>query len=160
MDNLYRFGSVEVICEGYDYPDDPYILKGTAAHSLFRSPNFWLTPLPFLGKNLLHISGFFLCITCIQEKERLQSPLGKIDFQLMEKYILTYLEVSKLNAIEFKLCLSRIEDSMQLFELEYYIYKKNFLLLWGLPDSRNISNFSWHSSIKFGKILRFRKSSE
>jgi len=29
MDNLYRFGSVEVICEGYDYPDDPYILKGS-----------------------------------------------------------------------------------------------------------------------------------
>ena len=29
MDNLYRFGSVEVICEGYDYPDDPFILKGS-----------------------------------------------------------------------------------------------------------------------------------
>ncbi len=29
MDNLYRFGNVEVICEGYDYPDDPYILKGS-----------------------------------------------------------------------------------------------------------------------------------
>ena len=28
MDNAYRFGSVEVVCEGYDYPDDPYILKG------------------------------------------------------------------------------------------------------------------------------------
>lgn len=26
---FYRFGSVEVICEGYDYPDDPYILKGS-----------------------------------------------------------------------------------------------------------------------------------
>lgn len=29
MDNLYRFGSVEVVCEGYDYPDDPYITKGS-----------------------------------------------------------------------------------------------------------------------------------
>lgn len=29
MDNLYRFGSVEVVCEGYDYSDDPYILKGS-----------------------------------------------------------------------------------------------------------------------------------
>ena len=29
MDNLYRFGSVEVVCEGYDYADDPYILKGS-----------------------------------------------------------------------------------------------------------------------------------
>ena len=29
MDNAFRFGSVEVICEGYDYPDDPYILKGS-----------------------------------------------------------------------------------------------------------------------------------
>lgn len=29
MDNAYRFGSVEVVCEGYDYPDDPFILKGS-----------------------------------------------------------------------------------------------------------------------------------
>ena len=29
MDNLYRFGSVEVVCEGYDYPEDPYITKGS-----------------------------------------------------------------------------------------------------------------------------------
>jgi len=26
---FHRFGNVEVICEGYDYPDDPYILKGS-----------------------------------------------------------------------------------------------------------------------------------
>jgi len=25
MDNLYRFGEIEVVCEGYDYPDDAYI---------------------------------------------------------------------------------------------------------------------------------------
>ncbi|XP_067122393.1 store-operated calcium entry-associated regulatory factor-like [Centruroides vittatus] len=29
MDNDYRFGSVEVLCEGYDYPNDPYILRGS-----------------------------------------------------------------------------------------------------------------------------------
>jgi len=29
MDNNYRFGKVEVTCEGYDYPDDPYILAGS-----------------------------------------------------------------------------------------------------------------------------------
>lgn len=29
MDNAYRFGNIEVICEGYDYPDDPYVLKGS-----------------------------------------------------------------------------------------------------------------------------------
>ncbi|PIK44890.1 putative store-operated calcium entry-associated regulatory factor-like [Apostichopus japonicus] len=29
MDNAYRFGMIEVICEGYDYPDDKYILKGS-----------------------------------------------------------------------------------------------------------------------------------
>ncbi|XP_078657592.1 store-operated calcium entry-associated regulatory factor-like [Branchiostoma floridae x Branchiostoma belcheri] len=29
MDNAYRFGYVEVSCEGYDYPDDPYILRGS-----------------------------------------------------------------------------------------------------------------------------------
>ncbi|XP_020911780.1 store-operated calcium entry-associated regulatory factor [Exaiptasia diaphana] len=29
MDNKYRFGEVAVNCEGFDYPDDPYILKGS-----------------------------------------------------------------------------------------------------------------------------------
>ncbi|XP_076462438.1 store-operated calcium entry-associated regulatory factor-like [Babylonia areolata] len=29
MDNAFRFGSVEVTCEGYDHPNDPYILKGS-----------------------------------------------------------------------------------------------------------------------------------
>ena len=29
MDNSYRFGRLDVICEGYDYPDDPYILQGS-----------------------------------------------------------------------------------------------------------------------------------
>ena len=25
----FRFGNVEVVCEGYVYPDDPFILKGS-----------------------------------------------------------------------------------------------------------------------------------
>lgn len=29
MDNAYRFGTVEVTCEGYGYPDDPYVLRGS-----------------------------------------------------------------------------------------------------------------------------------
>ncbi|XP_041466662.1 store-operated calcium entry-associated regulatory factor-like [Lytechinus variegatus] len=29
MDNAYRFGQIEVICEGYSSPDDEYILKGS-----------------------------------------------------------------------------------------------------------------------------------
>ncbi|XP_022251066.1 store-operated calcium entry-associated regulatory factor-like isoform X2 [Limulus polyphemus] len=29
MDSSFRFGTVEVVCEGYDYPDDPYILVGS-----------------------------------------------------------------------------------------------------------------------------------
>ncbi|CAL8078822.1 unnamed protein product [Orchesella dallaii] len=29
MDNAYRFGKISVTCEGYDYPDDPYVLKGS-----------------------------------------------------------------------------------------------------------------------------------
>lgn len=29
MDSSYRFGRIEVNCEGYDYPDDPYVLKGS-----------------------------------------------------------------------------------------------------------------------------------
>ncbi|KAJ6653592.1 hypothetical protein lerEdw1_009026 [Lerista edwardsae] len=29
LENSYRFGRIEVSCEGYDYPDDPYILQGS-----------------------------------------------------------------------------------------------------------------------------------
>ncbi|XP_053556730.1 store-operated calcium entry-associated regulatory factor [Bombina bombina] len=29
MENSYRFGKVEVSCEGFDYPEDPYILRGS-----------------------------------------------------------------------------------------------------------------------------------
>ena len=29
MDNKYRFGKISVSCEGYDYPNDPYILAGS-----------------------------------------------------------------------------------------------------------------------------------
>lgn len=29
MDNSYKFGQVQVSCEGYDYPDDPFVLKGS-----------------------------------------------------------------------------------------------------------------------------------
>ena len=29
MDSAYRFGKIQVSCEGYDYPDDPYILRGS-----------------------------------------------------------------------------------------------------------------------------------
>jgi len=33
MDNAFRFGEISVTCEGYDYPDDPYILKGSCGVS-------------------------------------------------------------------------------------------------------------------------------
>lgn len=29
MDGSYRFGRIEVSCEGYSHPADPYILKGS-----------------------------------------------------------------------------------------------------------------------------------
>ena len=29
MDSAYRFGKIQVSCEGYDYPDDPYVLRGS-----------------------------------------------------------------------------------------------------------------------------------
>ncbi|XP_062430370.1 store-operated calcium entry-associated regulatory factor [Rhea pennata] len=35
LENSYRFGQIEVSCEGYDYPDDPYILRGSCS-LLFR----------------------------------------------------------------------------------------------------------------------------
>ncbi|XP_009994270.1 PREDICTED: store-operated calcium entry-associated regulatory factor [Chaetura pelagica] len=35
LEKAYRFGQIEVSCEGYDYPDDPYILRGSCG-LLFR----------------------------------------------------------------------------------------------------------------------------
>lgn len=29
MEKAFRFGKLEVSCEGYDYPDDPYVLRGS-----------------------------------------------------------------------------------------------------------------------------------
>lgn len=29
MDSAYQFGRLQVSCEGYDYPDDPYVLRGS-----------------------------------------------------------------------------------------------------------------------------------
>ncbi|XP_025110985.1 store-operated calcium entry-associated regulatory factor-like isoform X2 [Pomacea canaliculata] len=29
MDGDYKFGKLDVLCEGYDYPNDPYVLKGS-----------------------------------------------------------------------------------------------------------------------------------
>ena len=34
MDSAYQFGKIQVSCEGYDYPDDPFILRGSCGVSL------------------------------------------------------------------------------------------------------------------------------
>lgn len=34
MDEAYQFGQIQVSCEGYDYPDDPYVLKGSCGVSV------------------------------------------------------------------------------------------------------------------------------
>jgi len=33
MDNAFRFGEISVTCEGYDYPEDLYVLKGSCGVS-------------------------------------------------------------------------------------------------------------------------------
>ena len=35
MDSGYQFGRIQVSCEGYDYPDDPYVLRGSCGVSVF-----------------------------------------------------------------------------------------------------------------------------
>ena len=38
MDSAYRFGQIQVTCEGYDFPDDPYVLRGSCGVcSLYKS---------------------------------------------------------------------------------------------------------------------------
>ena len=32
-DKKYQLGRIQVSCEGYDYPDDPYILRGSCGVS-------------------------------------------------------------------------------------------------------------------------------
>ncbi len=37
MDSAYKFGRLQVSCEGYDYPEDPYILRGSCGVSVFMA---------------------------------------------------------------------------------------------------------------------------
>ena len=46
MDNAYRFGTVEVSCEGYDYPEDPYIYRGSCGVCRFINITFVNTCYP------------------------------------------------------------------------------------------------------------------
>ena len=35
MDHEYRFGKLQVSCEGYENPDDPYVLRGSCGVSVY-----------------------------------------------------------------------------------------------------------------------------
>lgn len=41
MSNKYRFGRIDVNCEGYDYPNDPYVLRGSCGVSCLFSFNIY-----------------------------------------------------------------------------------------------------------------------
>lgn len=56
MDNAYRFGDIDVSCEGYDYADDPYILKGSCGVSdkhVIIILGFWSVRKILLGGGIL-----------------------------------------------------------------------------------------------------------
>ena len=69
MDNLYRFGEIEVVCEGYDYAEDPYITKGSCgleytleytkegnsecSNGFFKLIEFFIFPYQFIYLNVL-----------------------------------------------------------------------------------------------------------
>lgn len=54
MDNAYRFGQIAVNCEGYDYPDDPYVLRGSCGLEY----NLDLTKEGFEHQNQHHSSNY------------------------------------------------------------------------------------------------------
>lgn len=43
MIKTYRFGTIDVICEGYDYPDDPYVLKGSCGVCVYIVKSIYRT---------------------------------------------------------------------------------------------------------------------
>ncbi len=45
MDYDYRFGKVQVSCEGYDNPNDPYVLRGSCGVSVTNTPVLSVYPL-------------------------------------------------------------------------------------------------------------------
>ena len=55
MDNAYRFGKVEVSCEGYDYPDDPYVLRGSCGVCIKTSKLVAHSNMLFTTENGLNI---------------------------------------------------------------------------------------------------------
>jgi len=50
MDNEYQFGRIRVVCEGYEYPDDPYILKGSCGVSSVKLSLGRIFAFPFCEK--------------------------------------------------------------------------------------------------------------
>ena len=50
MDNSYRFGKLEVSCEGYNYPEDPYILRGSCGVRNIHSSYF-----VYLNNKVVHV---------------------------------------------------------------------------------------------------------
>ncbi|KAJ3169895.1 Store-operated calcium entry-associated regulatory factor [Geranomyces variabilis] len=43
LQDLYKFGTTEVVCEGYDYAEDPYVLAGSCGveYTLHRTPKWF-----------------------------------------------------------------------------------------------------------------------
>lgn len=75
LENAYRFGKIEVSCEGYDYPDDPYILQGSCGlqyaleltkggqqQSSYFSSNYYSTP---SHDSVATGTGVVLIILCV-----------------------------------------------------------------------------------------------
>ena len=53
MDNSYRFGQIEVTCEGYSYPDDPYVLKGSCGVNIADQSNLHETWSTLVDRSVL-----------------------------------------------------------------------------------------------------------
>ncbi|KAJ0051058.1 hypothetical protein NL108_012262, partial [Boleophthalmus pectinirostris] len=71
MDNAYRFGRVEVSCEGYNHPSDPYVLVGSCGleytlelteEGRRRSQGGWGAPFPRVEMTLQGCWGVALLL--------------------------------------------------------------------------------------------------
>jgi len=70
IDKQYRFGRMEVNCEGYDFPDDPYILRGSCRlQYILNSSQLELTPWQAILVGIVILVVIFLMVFILCAKD-------------------------------------------------------------------------------------------
>ena len=76
LDYKYKFGKIEVVCEGYEYPDDPYILSGSCGleYTIDYTGKAHKKNTESIGGVFLFIFGLAMVGLCCDTSPRFRPP--------------------------------------------------------------------------------------